>query len=384
MKVLIVVPEFPVNLDEIKGGVFSALSNLLRGFVNSDIELRVIAFNRNIYKLLVVNYSEKITIYYYPEAKLPHAYNFITNGSAVIKKQIRDFNPAIVHYGMSGYILLTKFFGLFHKIQIVTIHGMSFLEARQKKSIKEKLVWYTNGIVEMLFCPKNIIHISFYTLNQFYRKNNNSSIIPNAVNPSYFEIPLKNYTQNKLLYIGGIESNKNILFLLRALKILVENNMLFTVEVLGDFMDNIYKAEVVKFIKENNIENFVTFNGWVSQQKLQTIMAKGDILLVSSKQESLPMVIAEAMSAGKVVVASGVGGIAEMLTHEKDGFVFDISSVENVTRILKSLYNNYTRMQRIQIAARQKAKNTYHCDTVAKKTIMFYKSLVDKKQILSM
>jgi len=39
---------------------------------------------------------------------------------------------------MSGYILLTKVFGLFHKVQMVTIHGIAFPEARQKEK-KENL-----------------------------------------------------------------------------------------------------------------------------------------------------------------------------------------------------------------------------------------------------
>ena len=152
--------------------------------------------------------------------------------------------------------------------------------------------------------------------------------------------------------------------------------MLFTVNVLGDSMDEGYKAEVVNFIKENGLESIVTFYGWVSQQKLQSIMANSDILVVSSKQETLPMVIAEAMSAGKVVVASDVGGISEMVTHEEDGFVFDIADVGNVIPILEKLYNNNTILQRMQTAARKKAMETYHCDMVAKKTIMFYNSFL--------
>jgi glycosyltransferase involved in cell wall biosynthesis len=383
MRVLIIVPALPVNLEEIKGGVCSALSNLLRGFVNSEVEVRIISFNREVSKPLVTNYSDNITIHYTPESTLPHIYNFIFKGSAIIRKHIKEFNPSVVHYAMSGYILMTKVFGLFNKVQIVTIHGIPFLEARQKERIKEKLVWYSNGVVEWMLCPKNIIHLSNYSLKQFNKsKNCLSTIIPNAVNPRYFDIPLKNNTQNKLLYIGSIEANKNILFLLKALRILIEKKMLFTVNVLGDFMDEGYKAEVINFIKENGLESFVTFYGWVSQQKLQLIMTNSDILVVSSKQETLPMVIAEAMSAGKVVVASDVGGISEMVTHEEDGFVFDIADVVNVIPILERLYNNNAILQRMQTAARKKAIETYHCNTVAKKTIMFYRSFFDKKSAL--
>ena len=134
MKVLIIIPEFPINLENIKGGVSSALSNLLNGFSHSDILLKVVSFNRDINGLVVINYSPNIEINYVPEGKFPHVFNFIFKGSFVIKKYIKEFNPDIIHYAMSGYILLTKIFGLSNKVHLVTIHGIAFFEAKQKKS----------------------------------------------------------------------------------------------------------------------------------------------------------------------------------------------------------------------------------------------------------
>ncbi len=378
MRVLIIIPALPVNLEDIKGGVSSALSNLLRGLKNFDIEVRVVSFNREVAETIVSNYSSNITIYYTYEGRMPHVYNFIFYGSSEIKKHILEFNPSVVHFAMSGYILLTKLFGLSKKIQIVTIHGMAYNEARLQRLIKDKLVYYTNWIVGIFFCPKNIIHISNYSSNLFQNnKNSRTTIIPNAVNQSYFEISLKNFSHNKLLYIGSIEARKNILFILKALKLLIQSNMYFSLDILGDFKDESYKIEINKYIKANNLDSFINFHGWTPQQQVQKIMGQSDILVMSSTQETLPMVIAEAMSAGKVVVASNVGGISEMVTHQENGFVFDIENIENLTTILKKLHNNYPLMQQIQIAARKKAMETYHCDIVAKKTISFYKSFCE-------
>lgn len=377
MKILIVIPSFPVNVEDTKGGVASALSNLLKGFEISDISVRVVSFNREVSQTIIVNYSHNITIYYTAESKLPHVINFIFKGSATIKNHIREFDPVIIHYVMSGYILLTKFFGLLHKIPMVTIHGIPFAEARQKEKIKDKLVWYSNGIVEFLLCPSNIIHLSNYSA-KLHGNNNKSivAIIPNAINPSYFDLPLKTTTNNRILYIGSIDTNKNIMFLLKALKALVENKFYFTLAVLGGFVEDNYKEEVLSYIKDNQLEKNVTFYGWVPQQKLKSILSESDILMVSSKQESLPMVIAEAMSAGKVVVSSITGGTSEMITNGVDGFLYNISAIENVLPILEKLYDNDKLVCQIQGKAKQKAMATYHCNMVAQKTIAFYKSVL--------
>ena len=376
MKVLIVIPGFPINKDNIKGGVNSALVNLLSGFANADIDVRVVSFNREIIIPDIIQFSKNIEIYYFPENKFPHFINFIFKGSFSVKKQIKEFNPDIVHFAMSGYILLMGLFGLLKKIKLVTIHGIPFKEAREKKTLKEKLVWYTNGIVELLLCPKNIIHLSNYSLSLTHKKNTNTfSIIPNAVNSSFFKLPLKTKSDNKILYVGSIDANKNILFLLKTIKNLRDKGLFFSVSVAGDFTDNYYREEVLSFVKNNELEACIRFNGWLTQTKLQNELAVSDIIMVSSKQESLPMVIAEAMSAGKVVVSSITGGTPEMITDNTDGFLFDLTYKENALYILEKLYNNNPLIQKIQLKARQKALSTYYCDRVADKTIDFYRVL---------
>ena len=81
------------------------------------------------------------------------------------------FNPDLVHFSMGGICLITKVFGLYQKKQLVTIHGISFLEARIIKNLRKKLAIYANEIIEHLLIPKNIIHISSYSAGQYKNKN---------------------------------------------------------------------------------------------------------------------------------------------------------------------------------------------------------------------
>jgi glycosyltransferase involved in cell wall biosynthesis len=377
MKVLILIPGLPANINDIKGGVNSALINLLIGFSNKAVSIRVVSFNRDTTSVRITQFSNNVEIYYIPESGLPHVFNFASKGSGLVRKHIKDFNPDVVHFAMSGYILLTGLFGLRKKKSLVTIHGIAFKEARQKERLKEKLVWYSNGLVELLLRPANIIHLSNYSYSLVpAAKQGCITIIPNAVNPGFFDLPLKTGTHNQIIYAGSVDANKNILFLLKTVGALIAKKVFYYVSVVGDFTDDHYKKEVLDYIANNQLEHYIHFHGWLSQEKFQCELVKCDILMVSSKQESLPMVIAEGMSAGKVVVSSITGGTPEMITDNINGFLFDLSQPAVAVEILERLYNNNGLMQSIQLAARQTAISKYHSTSVAEKTIEFYKSIV--------
>jgi glycosyltransferase involved in cell wall biosynthesis len=200
---------------------------------------------------------------------------------------------------MSGYILLTRLYGLLGKPVLATIHGIAFAEARLKKQLKEKIVFYTNGWVELLLCPKNKIHLSNYSLHLHTTQQKDlTAIIPNAVKSTFFELPLKSSTENKLLFVGVIEHNKNLMYLLHCLAELNQQGIFFTLDVLGDFADANYKKNTLELIERAQLSKAVKFHGWVKQDQVLKFLHESDILVIPSLQETLPMAIAEAMAAG--------------------------------------------------------------------------------------
>ncbi len=374
---MILIPGLPLNLDNIRGGVHSAVSNLLKGFANYDIDIRVVSFNREVTQDSIVVVTNRIEVHYSFEGSYNyHSLNYLLAGPSILKRHIKDFNPDILHFQEGSSFMLTRIKGVNGVKTLQTIHGMSFAEAKRKKTIKDKITWYFNGVLQMWLLPKNIIHLSQFSVNLFSKqKIKNQTIIPNAIVPNYFKIPHKTTCNNSLLYVGVIDNNKNLIFLLTALNALVAKNKAFTLNVLGDYLSDVYKKLINSYVKENKLEPYVNFQGWVSQSAVMRYIEESDILVVSSKHESLPMVIAEAMAAGKVVAASAVGGIPEMIRHNIDGFLYNLEHPEELVQILEGLHNNNERVQdvsKLAIAAAQR----YNCNNVAEKTIAFYKTCI--------
>ncbi|MCP9751051.1 glycosyltransferase family 4 protein [Ferruginibacter sp. HRS2-29] len=378
MRVMILVPALPLNTDDIRGGVHSAVANLLRGFVQLPVTVRVVSFNKEVSSEQRSRFSDNIEIVYCPEGRFPlHSLNYLLKCAPQVRKHIGEFRPDLIHYEASDAFLFTKLFGLRGVKHLLTIHGIAMAEGKVNKNFRYKMSSYFNGLVEKIMFPKNIIHLSSYSVRMYGRlKINKYSIIPNAVMEGYFALPVKEATENKLLYIGGIDRNKNILFLLKGLKEMRDRQKTFTIDILGGFKDQEFEKEINEYIRLHALAPYLNFHGWVPQSAVMNIVAGADILVVSSLQESLPMVIAECMSAGKTVIGSTVGGIPEMISNDVNGYLTDNTDVGTLVAALDKLHNNTEKVKALSLQAKTDATNRYHCRSVAEKTLSFYKELI--------
>ena len=152
-------------------------------------------------------------------------------------------------------------------------------------------------------------------------------------------------------------------------------HIFYRLEVLGGYSNSIIQSQIEHFIDTNNLSSNIQFHGWVLQEKVIELISKSDILVVSSKHESLPMAIAESMASGKVVIASDVGGIPEMITNETDGFLFNLSKESQIIEPLKKLHNNFNLIASIAENAKKSASDKFDCEKVAERTISFYKKI---------
>lgn len=96
--------------------------------------------------------------------------------------------------------------------------------------------------------------------------------------------------------------------------------------------------EVMEYAKENGLQNLVTVTGWVDNT--ERYIPAFDIAILPSKWEGFGLVIIEYMTCNKPIAASNVGGIADIIKDEENGFLVEKEDYKKLTQKIVEILNN--------------------------------------------
>lgn len=153
----------------------------------------------------------------------------------------------------------------------------------------------------------------------------------------------------KVVCIGRLVYEKGFQHAIEAIRLL--NSLDVTLDIYGD---GPYRANLEK-IAENNSK--IRFHGFVSN--ITEVLPEADVLLLPSYQEAFPFVVLEAFSVGKIVIASNVGGIPEMIKDGRNGYMVKPKDSESIAAILEELYLKTKNVTFIQEQAYLTVKNKF-------------------------
>jgi glycosyltransferase involved in cell wall biosynthesis len=116
----------------------------------------------------------------------------------------------------------------------------------------------------------------------------------------------------------------------------------------------------------------VVFLGLLDVKHMADEYARCSLLCLPARAESAPMVIAEAMAAGKPVVATRVGGIPEMVEDGATGRLCVPGDPGQLAACLRELLTNDDLRRDMGERARCAAIQRYRADSVARATLDAY------------
>ncbi len=239
--------------------------------------------------------------------------------------------PDIVHMHMSykGSFVrkyyIHKLCKLFNVRDVVHLHGSEFekwyneVDEKKKKKIR-RLLSECDAFVVLGEEWKNVI--------QKIEPSTKVYVISNGI-----EIPKKTVQWNEnmcqVLFLGVLIPRKGTLDLIKAIKIIKDEGNLgilkFVIAGTGE-EEEILKKEVQNL----EIEDVVTFAGWVSGETKRNLLENSQILVSPSYNEGLPVSILEAASYGMPIVSTNVGDISSVVINKKNGVLMlpgDISAL---------------------------------------------------------
>jgi glycosyltransferase involved in cell wall biosynthesis len=110
---------------------------------------------------------------------------------------------------------------------------------------------------------------------------------------------------------------------------------------------------------------------------IANLLAAADVFALPSLSEGVPLALLEAMFAGKGIAASGVGGVPEVVTSEREALLVPPDDPELLATALGRLLEDRALRDRLGQAARQRAERAFTVDTMADAYVRLYASAVE-------
>jgi glycosyltransferase involved in cell wall biosynthesis len=314
-----------------------------------------------------------------------------------VRKALEEFKPDIVHFHTMSQVTPSAIFPFKNRPAIMTVHGTEdytrclllwsfplnlFKEERIDFSGLTLKGWlhyfyhrYINGTVYRLIF-KNIDN--FITYSGHLRRNldeeNIKSTQIEAATKLYDYFPI-NPESSIIAYVGRLEKLKGVDHLIRSMPEIIKKcpSVKLKIAGTGNYMEEL--ESLVKFLK---LDGCIEFLGHIDREALFELYKEAAILVVPSVwPEPFGLVGIEAMSVGRPVIASNVGGISDWLADGETGFMVNPSAPDEISSNVIKLLNDKKLLKEFSLNSRKRSE-LFTIENQTEKTLEIYESAIKK------
>jgi len=263
--------------------------------------------------------------------------------------------------------------------QISTFHGSYF---------KKSLLGFLKQKIRVIL-PEKIIAVSRetadYCVKQLGANPDKVSVIYGGIDAGQFRVSLDLKRKRETLGItdnafilgsfGRLEIEKGQGYLIEAIPYLGKDHPELNIVVLiagggslkQQLMDQAARLEVMDKIR------FLGERGDIPE-----LLKIADIVVIPSLSEGLPVVGLEAMAAGKPVVATGVGGVPELIEDRKTGILVPPADPVSLAKAIFELARDHALVGEIISQANDKLLGNFTADKMVRQVEHLYEQLLAK------
>ena len=210
-------------------------------------------------------------------------------------------------------------------------------------------------------------------------------LIPRGVNLDEFkfnERPDDVFSKNIVIgLIGRLTPIKGHPLFLKAMARVSRVYPHVKIQIIGDAPKPQYKDELLSLVKHLGLSQAVEFLG--TRYDIAELLSKMTILVAPSVgEEAFGRVVIEAGAAGVPVVTTRMGGLVDILEHERDGLLVPPDD----PRILADAVFRYLKdpafARQCALSLKARVDKEFHLDLMFQKTLKVYEEAVAKKKIL--
>lgn len=409
-----------VNTYEKKGGAARATGRLFKGLLEQGENVKLLVQNRDSHDESVVTPGGKLTKQFqflrpYIDFAIPllQVRDRILFSTSLIPDQVQraidQINPEIVHLNwIAGGMIKLESLSQIHQPLVWTFHDLwAFTGGCHYPA--ENCVRYNEGCG---FCPLLHSHSGhdlsrkvFLRKKKVYEKIKNLSIItpshwladlvkgslllgerhieviPNGLDTSVFRpfdkcVSRKRFNlpkDKKLILFGGIRSVQNEL---KGFDLLLK--------AINHLPDKDYELIIFGSSHSKNVNSFpirTRFMGYIgSEETLAELYSAADVVVVPSHQEVFGQTASEGLSCGIPVVAFAIGGLPDIVDHQKNGYLAKPFNPEDLAAGITWVLKDPERYQLLSSEALKKAKEKFDIRILSQKTSSFYQKIIQESK----
>jgi len=182
--------------------------------------------------------------------------------------------------------------------------------------------------------------------------------------------PIKDLTSSKvlkILWVGRFTNIKDPLYVIDVFESLADQGGLqIELTMVGE-------GELFEKVKTSARNLPITFTGWMVNP-FENIK-EFDLLMLSSKNEGLPLVMLEAANYGRATISRNVGGVGEFIKDGESGYLINGDSSEMAEK-LKQISHSKKSLTAVGLVANKLLINKFSVDKMASEYLSLYSKLI--------
>jgi len=287
-----------------------------------------------------------------------------------IKRVIDEFNPDVIHYHnfyskslvfLSAYIRSCP-----RRIPVAyTLHDIETL-SKIPPALGGEVI---GNLTDVIVSPSQYIHKRFTSIDSFATKR--AEVIYNGV-PSVEENKRADVLQ--VIAAASFENHKGLVILLTAWEKIHAQFPKVQLILAGDGRDREF---LINYANKLGVASSVRFSGWLSAEQLREEFGKDSVVVVPSLiAEAFGLVAAEAQMAGLPVIASDIGGLKEVISHDITGLLVPAGSASSLADALNKLLSSQSLRKSLGSAGRTRAREMFDMKDCTKNYELLFENLV--------
>ncbi|WMT07484.1 glycosyltransferase family 4 protein [Natrinema thermotolerans] len=257
---------------------------------------------------------------------------------------------------------------------VLTVHGTAIPSGvgLSNSGIRNKIEREIEKVLLLRLNYNYVISVNQEHLDLLSPKHKNIEYIPNGVDIDRFQTDGKD--SGYVLYLGRLAREKRVGDLISAFCEIANEHEDLELVIVGDGPE---RENLEQAARETPFAGRIQFKGRVPDKEIPEYYSRASVFVLPSIWEGHPLTLLEAWASKTPVVTTNVEGIREFVKHERNGYLVEPKSPDEIAEGIRFLIENQNLKEQIIEKAYSEVVQEFSWESAAQETIRVYREIID-------